>query len=64
MKQAFLENTLVECEFIEGKGNTKRKMAQFIEDRDKLKHEVEELTKRLSGKDAEIVILKSKLLTA
>ena len=64
VKQSFSENTLVECEFIEGKGNTKRKMAQFIEDRDKLKHEVEELTKRLSGKDAEIVILKSKLLTA
>ena len=50
VKQAFLENTLVECECIEGKGNPKSKMAQLIEDQDQLKHEVEELTMRLSGK--------------
>ena len=39
-------------------------MAQLIEDQDKLKHEVEELTTRLSSKDAEIAILKTELLTA
>ena len=33
-------------------------MAQLIEDQDQLKHKVEELTMRLSGKDAEIAILK------
>ena len=32
-------------------------MAQLIEDQDQLKHEVEELTVRLSGKEAEIAIL-------
>ena len=64
VKQAFSENTLVECECIEGKGNPKSKMAQLIEDQDQLKHEVEELTMRLSGKDAEIAILKAELLTS
>ena len=39
-------------------------MSQLIDDQDQLKHEVEELTVRLSGKDAEIVILKAELLTA
>ena len=39
-------------------------MAQLIEDQDQLKHEVEELTMRLSGKDVEIAILKTELLTA
>ena len=39
-------------------------MAQLIEDQDQLKHEIEELTVRLSGKEAEIVILKTELLTA
>ena len=39
-------------------------MDQLIDDQDQLKHEVEELTVRLSGKDAEIVILKAELLTA
>ena len=64
MKQAFSENTLVECECIEGKGNPKRKMSQVIEDQDQLKHEVEEITMRLSGKDVEISILKAEKLTA
>ena len=64
VKQAFSENTLVECQCIEGKGNPKSKMAQLIEDQDQLKHEVEELTMRLSGKDAEIAILKDEVLTA
>ena len=64
MKQAFSKNTLVECECIEGKGNPKSKMAQLIEDQDQLKHEVEELTMCLSGKDTEIAILKAELLTA
>ena len=64
MKQTFSENTLVECECIEGKGDPKSKMAQLIDDQDQLKHEVEELTVRLSGKDAEIAILKAELLTA
>ena len=52
VKQAFLETSLVECEFIEVKRNPKSKMAQLIEDQDQLKHEVEELTMRFSGKDA------------
>ncbi|TMW81617.1 hypothetical protein EJD97_008651, partial [Solanum chilense] len=64
VKQVFSETTLVECECIEGKGNPKRKMAQLIEDQEQLKHEFEELTMRLSGKDTEIAILKSELLTA
>ena len=64
VKQDFSENTLVECQCIEGKGNPKSKMAQLIEDQDQLKHEVEELTMRLSGKDTEIAILKAELLTA
>ena len=39
-------------------------MGQLIEDQDKLKHEVEDLTMRLSGKGAEIAIVKAELLTA
>ena len=39
-------------------------MAQLIEDQDQHKHEVEELTMRLSGNDAKIAILKAELLTA
>ena len=39
-------------------------MAQLLEDLDQLKHEIEELTVRLSGKEAEIAILKAELLTA
>ena len=39
-------------------------MAQLLEDLDQLKHETEELTVRLSSKEAEIVILKAELLTA
>ena len=39
-------------------------MAQLIENQDQLKHEVKELTMQLSGKDAEIAILKADLLTA
>ena len=58
------KNTLVECECIEGKDYSKSKIAQLIEDQDQLKHEIEELTVRLSGKEAEIVILKAELLTA
>ncbi|TMW88645.1 hypothetical protein EJD97_018285 [Solanum chilense] len=42
----------------------KSKMAQLIEDQDQLKHKLEELTMRLSGKDAEIAILKTELLNA
>ena len=64
VKQTVSESTLVECECIEGRGNPKSKMAQLIEDQDQLKHEVEKLTMRLSGKEAEIVILKAELLTA
>ena len=64
VNQASSENTLVECECIKGKENPKSKMAQLIEDQDQLKHEVEELTMRLSGNDAKIAILKAELLTA
>ncbi|TMW91242.1 hypothetical protein EJD97_014581 [Solanum chilense] len=63
VKQDFSETTFVEYECNKGKGNPKSKMAQLIEDQDQLKHEVEELTMRLSGKDAEIAILKAELLT-
>ena len=63
VKQDFSENTLVECECIEGRGNPKSKMAQLIEYQDQLNHEVDELTMRLSGKDAETAILKAELLT-
>ena len=58
------EHTLFECECIEGRGFPKSKMAQLLEDLDQLKHEIEELTVRLSGKEAEIAILKAELLTA
>ena len=64
VKQTISESTLVECECIEGRGYPKSKMAQLIDDQDQLKHEVEELTVRLSGREAEIVILKAELLTA
>ena len=39
-------------------------MAQLLEDMDQLKHETEELTVRLSSKEAAIVVLKAELLTA
>ena len=39
-------------------------MAQLLEDLDQLKHEIEELTLRLSSKEAEIAVLKAELLTA
>ena len=64
VKQSFSESTIVECECIEGKGNHKNKVAQLNEDQDQLKHEVEEMTMRLSSKDEEIAILKVKLLKA
>ena len=64
MKQTVSESNLVECECIEGRGNTKSKKAQLIEDQDQLKHEVEELIVCLSGKEDEITILKAKLLIA
>ena len=63
VKQTISESTLVECECIEGRGNPKSKMAKLIEDQDQLKHEVEEHTVCLSGKEAEIAILKAELLT-
>ena len=64
VKQTISEFTFVECECIEGRGLPKSKMDQLLEDLDQLKHEIEELTVRLSGKEAEIVILKTELLTA
>ena len=64
VNQTMSESTLVECECIEGRGYPKRKMAQLIEYQDQLKHEVEEITVRLSGKEAEIAILKAELLIA
>ena len=63
VKQTISESTLVECECIEGRVYPKSKMAQLIDDQEQLKHEVEELTVRLSGKEAEIAILKAELLT-
>ena len=64
VKQTISESTLVECECIEGRGYPKSKIAQLIDDQEQLKHEVEELTVQLSGKEAEIAILKEELLTA
>ena len=64
VKQTISEHTLFECECIEGRGLPKIKMAQLLEDLDQLKHEIEELTVRLSSKEAEIVVLKAELLTA
>ena len=64
VKQTISESTLVECECIEGRGYPKSKMTQLIDNQDQLKHEVEELTVRLSGKEADISILKAELLTA
>ena len=64
VKQTIAESTLVECKCIEGRGYQKSKMSQLIKDQDQLKHEVEELTVRLSGKEADISILKAELLTA
>ena len=55
---------MVECECIEVRGYPKSKIAQLIKDQDQLKHEVEELTVHLSGKETEIAILKAELLTA
>ena len=64
VKKTIFESTVVECECIQGRGYPKSKMAQLIEDQDQLKYEVEKLTMRLSGKEAEIAILKAELLTA
>ena len=64
VKQTISESTLVECECIEERGYPKNKMAQLIDDQEQLKHEVEELIVRLSGREAEIAILKAELLTA
>ena len=64
IKQTISEHTLFECECIEGRGLPKSKMAQLLEDLDQLKHETEELTVRLSSKEAEIAVLKAELLTA
>ena len=63
-KQSFTETTLVECECIQGKGNTKIKVTRLIVEQDQLKHELEEMIVRLSSKDAEIAILKAELLKA
>ena len=62
VKQTISESTLVEYECIQGRGYPKSKMAQLIDDQEQLKHEVEELTVRLSGKEAKIAILKAELL--
>ena len=64
VKQTISEHTLFECECIECRGFPKSKMAQLFEDLDQLKHEIEELTVRLSSKEAEISILKAELLAA
>ena len=64
VKQTIFKHTLFECECIEGRGLPKIKMAQLLEDPDQLKHEIEELTVRLSSKEAEIDVLKAELLTA
>ena len=64
VKQTISEHTLFECECIEGRDLPKSKMAQLLEDLDQLRHETEELTMRLSSKEAEIAVLKAELFTA
>ncbi|KAH0740991.1 hypothetical protein KY290_034034 [Solanum tuberosum] len=63
-KQSFTLSTLVECKCIEGKGNPLSKVSQLIMEQDQLKHELEEMTMRVSTKDAKIAILKVVLLKA
>ncbi|KAH0664993.1 hypothetical protein KY285_026199 [Solanum tuberosum] len=63
-KQSFTLSTLVECEYIEGKGNPLSKVSQLIMEQDQLKHELEETNVRVSGRDAEIAILKVAVLKA
>ncbi|KAH0698896.1 hypothetical protein KY284_013111 [Solanum tuberosum] len=63
-KQSFTLSTLVECECIEGKGNPLSKVSQLIMEQDQLKHELEEMTVRVSSRDAEIAILKAAVLKA
>lgn len=41
-----------------GKENPKSKVSRLVVEQDELKHELEELTLRVSSKDVEIVILK------
>ncbi|KAH0645176.1 hypothetical protein KY284_033060 [Solanum tuberosum] len=63
-KQSFTLSTLVECQCIEGKGNPLSKVSQLIMEQDQLKHELEEMTMRVSTRNAEIAILKIVLLKA
>ncbi|KAH0738358.1 hypothetical protein KY290_037063 [Solanum tuberosum] len=63
-KQSFTLSTLVECECIEGKGNHLSKVSQLVMEQDELQHELEEMTVRVSNKDAEIALLKAELLKA
>ncbi|KAH0665472.1 hypothetical protein KY285_026678 [Solanum tuberosum] len=63
-KHSFTLSTLVECECIEGKENPLSKVSQLIMEQDQLKHELEEMTVRVSNRDAEIAILKAALLKA
>lgn len=55
-KQPFTLNTLVECECIEGKGNSLSKVFQLIMKHDQLKHELEEMIVCVSNKDADCLI--------
>ncbi|KAK4721732.1 hypothetical protein R3W88_011965 [Solanum pinnatisectum] len=63
-KQAFTLTTMVECECIEGKTGPLSKISQLVMEQDQLKHELEEMTVRVSNKDAEIALLKTELLKA
>ncbi|KAH0698747.1 hypothetical protein KY284_012962 [Solanum tuberosum] len=63
-KQSFTLSTLVECECIEGKTNPLSRVSQLIMEQDQLKHELEEMTVRVSNKEDEISLLKAELLKA
>ena len=63
-KQSFTLRPLVECECVEGKANTLSKLCQLIKAQDQLKHELAAMTILVRNKEAEISLLKAKLLKA
>ena len=55
---------MVECECIKGKGNPLSKVSHLIMEQDQLKHELAAMTILVRNKEAEISLLKAKLLKA
>lgn len=54
----------MECECVEGKGNTLSKVSQLIKDQDQLKNELDAMIVLVSNKEVEIALLKVELLRA